>query len=101
MNKVFTKTKKIKLDEFWYLVPDSDRGLMLVFNEIRERVKKGTKEKEDFLYEEKRFYPRVAQALHRYIETTQNNSETLQEIISKTENLTNLVEKLDKEFKQF
>ena len=101
MNKTFLKTQKLDLDSNWYLEPDSDSGIVLVFHEIRQKTKKDTNKEEDFLYEEKRFYPRIAQALTKYIDATQNNSETLQEILDKTDKLNKLVEKLDKEFKQF
>ena len=101
MNKTFLKTQKIDLDSNWHLTPDGFNGITLTFHEIRQKTKKGTEEKEDFEFTDSFFYPRIAQALTKYIDATQNNSETLQEILDKTDKLNKLVEKLDKEFKQF
>jgi len=100
MNRTFTKEKKIILDENWHLTPDGDNGIVLTFHEVREKVgKDGVKE--DYLFEEKYYYTRVVQALKEYVEATQNDNETLQKILEKQEYITNLLEKIDKEFKQF
>ena len=39
--------------------------------------------------------------IDKYIKITQNSSKTLEEVINKTDILIKLIEKLDKEFKQF
>lgn len=100
MNRTFTKEKKIILDENWHLTPDGDNGIVLTFHEVREKVGKDGVKK-DYLFEEKYYYTRVVQALKEYIEATQNDNETLQKILEKQEYITNLLEKIDKEFKQF
>lgn len=101
MNKTFTKSKKIELDSNWHLTPDGDNGVILTFHEVRERKKKNSEEMEDFLFEDKRYFTRIVQALRLYAEKTLNTSSTLQEIIEKEDRIMNLLEKMDKEFKQF
>lgn len=96
MNRTFTKEKKIILDENWHLTPDRDNGIVLTFHEIREKTSK-----EDYLFEDKYYYPRVVQALKEYVEATQNDNDTLQKILEKQEYISKLLEKIDKEFKQF
>jgi predicted transcriptional regulator len=101
MNKAFTKTDKIELDSNWYLTPDGFNGVVLTFHEIRKKVKKDTGEKENFEFINNYYFPRVAQALVKYVSVTQNNSESLEEVINKTDVLIKIINKLDKEFKQF
>jgi len=109
MNKAFEKTDKIVLDSNWDLTPDADNGVILTFSEIREREKTKkeggktikTGEFEEYTYEDKLYYPRIVQAIRKYYETTLNNSETFKEIIEKEDKIIVLLEKIDKEFKQF
>lgn len=109
MNKAFTKSKKIVLDPNWHLTPDGDNGVVLTFHEIRERDKLEkvdgkqvkTGEKEDYLFEEKFYFTRIVQALKEYTEETQNNSESIKEILKKQEYIEKLLTKMDKEFEQF
>ena len=101
MNKAFIKTKKIELDSNWYLTPDGFNGVTLTFHEKRQKVKKETDKEVYFEYTEDYHYPRISQALTKYVTVTQNNSETLQEILDKTDFLIKLIDKLNKGFKQF
>lgn len=109
MNNAFLKNSKIELDDSHYLETDGDNGICLVFNEIRERektTKEGGKtiktgEKEEFLYEEKTYHPRIVQSLKYFIDKTQNESKTLKELMAKVDYNTELLNKLDKDFKQF
>ena len=101
MNKAFTKTKIIELSSNWNLTPDSDNGVVLTFTQNRKKEDKKTGELIDFLFEEKFYYPRIAQALRHYAHTTINNTDSLMDIINKAEMVYVLIQKLDKEFKQF
>jgi hypothetical protein len=109
MNKAFTKRRKIILDDNWYLNPDKDNGVILVFHEIRQRekIEKGsgpqvkTGEIEDYEYEEKYYFTRIVQALKEYVEETQNKCKTLKEILEKQEKIESILNALDKEFRQF
>jgi len=88
-NKAFTNKSKIELDDKHYLESDGDNGVILIFNEPRQRdkteIKNGKKvktgEQEDYLFEEKFYYPRVYQALKHYIDKTQNQCTTLEKLI--------------------
>lgn len=107
MNKTFTKNSEIVLDEFYSLSSDGDSGIVLTFQEKRTRkktdkdTKKETGEIEEYLFTEPRYFTRIAQALKRYVELSQNNCKTIGELLEKTSKIDILLEKLDKEFKQF
>lgn len=109
MNKAFTKSKKIILDANWYLTPDADNGVILIFHEERQRekIEKGsgpqvkTGEVEPYLFEEKFYFTRIVQALKEWVEETQNKSKTLKELLEKQEKIESILTKMDKEFKQF
>ena len=109
MNRAFVKSKKIILDSNWHITPDGDSGVVLTFHEMRKRDKLKkvdgkqvkTDEKEDYLFEEKWYFTRIVQALKEYAEETQNNSESLKEILKKQEHIEKLLTQMDKEFKQF
>jgi len=100
MNKAFTKTNKIELDDKHFIQSDGDNGIELIFHEMRERKSK-TGEKEQFLYTEPRYFTRLTQSLTYFIDKTQNESKTLEELSSKVDYNTKLLERLDREFKQF
>jgi hypothetical protein len=80
---------------------DGFNGIQLVFHETRERTKKGTEEKEEYLFEDVTYHTRVVQALRHYCDATQNSAKNLKEILEKTDKIYSLLEKLDKEFRQF
>ena len=101
MNKAFTKSKVIELDEDWYLKSDGASGVELTFVEARERKDKNTGLLEPYLFQEKFYFPRIAQALRHYATATINESDCLLDIISNSKKVYDLIEKLDKEFKQF
>jgi hypothetical protein len=101
MNKTFTKSAKIELDSNWHLTSDGDSGIVLTFHEIRQRKNKTTNKEEDFLFEEKYYYTRIAQALIKYVDMVQNSSKSLDELFEKTESLNSVINKIDKEFKQY
>ena len=106
-NKTFTKNSVINLDEFYTLTSDGDSGIVLTFQEKRTRkridkeTKKETGETEEYLFNEPRYFTRIVQALKRYVELSQNNCKTIEELLEKTNKMDVLLEKLDKEFRQF
>ena len=101
MNKTFKNNKKIELSEGWHLEPDGFNGIVLVFSEKRERKNKKTGELEDYIYEQPYYHPRIVGALKEYVRVTQNSSKTIEEILEKTDKIYTLLERMDKEFKQF
>lgn len=101
MNKVFKNTEKIELDFNWSLIPDGFNGIVLIFSEARERKNKKTGELEDYIYEQPYYHPRIVGALKEYVKLTQNSSKTIDEILEKTDKIYTLLERMDKEFKQF
>lgn len=109
MNKIFTNSKKIVLDDNYYLTTDGYNGVTLVFHEMRDKeiyekidnkfVKTGRFEKADF--EDVWYFTRVAQALRKYFDLVQNNLESLKDLLEKVSTVDARIEKLDKEFKQY
>lgn len=100
-NKVFTKSNKIKLDEKYNLTSDGDFGIVLTFSEIRQRKNKTTEKQEDYLFESKTYHTRIAQALTKYVDLTQNSSKTLEELTTKIDEIYAIIKKIDLEFQQF
>jgi len=109
MNKIFTNNSKIELDNSYYLEPDGDSGVVLVFHEPRKRDKTEridgkkikTGEVEDYIFEDRWYTTRVAQALRIYVEKTLSDSSTFKEIIEKEDKIFSLISDLDRTFKQF
>ena len=109
MNKAFTKNKIINLDESYYLESDGDSGVVLTFHEPRKKeltekvdgktVKTGVIEA--YLFEDKWYFTRIVQALKKYVELSQNSSESIEELLIKTDKIFTLLNDIDKEFKQF
>lgn len=109
MNKAFTKSSKIVLDDNYHLTSDGDSGVVLTFQEPREReetkkengkiVKTGNKE--DFLFEDKWYFTRISQALTKYVDLTQNNSKSLEDLLAKINTVYSTIDTINKEFKQF
>jgi hypothetical protein len=100
MNNLFKQSKKqvVELDEFFTLSPDADSGLVLTFSEPRKREKVDDKkvktgETEDFIFEQRWFYPRLHQALGKYLELSQNApSKTVEELVERTNKLFKIIE---------
>lgn len=109
MNKVFKNKNKIELDDNHYLENDDSSGIVLVFNETRKRdktIKEGGKTiktgvVEEYLFEKRTYHTRIVQALNYFADKTQNESKTLKELMAKVDYNTNLLNKLDSEFRQF
>ena len=101
MNKVFTKNNKIELDDKYSLTPDSDNGIVLTFNEIRQRKNKETKETEDYSFKDNWYFPKISQALNQYVKLTQNSSTSIQNILDEVNRIAKVIDRIDREFKQF
>ena len=101
MNKVFTRTNKIVLDDSYQLESDGDSGIVLTFSEIRQRKNKTTEKQEDYLFESKTYHTRIAQALTKYVDLTQNSSKTLEELTTKVDEIYAVIKRIDLEFQQF
>jgi hypothetical protein len=109
MNNIFKQSKKqvVELDEFFTLSPDGDSGLILTFSEPRKREKVDNKkvktgETEDFIFEQKYYYPRLNQALSKYLELSQNApSKTVEELVERTNKLFKIIEEFEKKYKNW
>jgi len=99
MNRVFTKSNKIVLDDKWYITSDGDSGIVLTFHETREGKRNGVLEKYEFT--EPYYYPKIVQALSGYVNKSQAKCDSLEEVLEVTRRILSLLEKLDKEFRQF
>ena len=102
MNKEFTNSNEIKLSEKWKLTPDSDNGIILIFSEQRKRKNKKTELEENFIFEDKYYFPRICQALRYFVsKELNNNNNSIQDVIIKSEKLYDLIDEIDINFKQF
>jgi len=101
MNKSFKNKSQIALDDKHFLIPDSDSGIILVFHEIRQRKKKDSEELEDYEFTDRWYFTRIVQSLRKYTELTENSCKTIDEILEKVKYNTELLDRLDVEFKQF
>ena len=88
MNDIFTKLKenKVVLDEKYSLQPDGYNGLVLVFEEKRERkkldskTKKETGETEEYIFTDKWYYPKISQSLNKYLQLVTSESKNIEEL---------------------
>jgi hypothetical protein len=94
MNKAFTKSKELILDENFKIVPDSDNGVILVT--IKERINKKDEKVIDRI---EYCYPRIAQALRKYAELSTNHK--FDTLALANEAVYVVIDSLDKTFKQF
>jgi hypothetical protein len=109
MNNIFKQSKKqvVELDEFFTLQSDGDSGLVLTFSELRKREKVDNKkvktgETEDFIFEQKYYFPRLHQALSKYLELSQNApSKTIEELVERTNKLFKIIEDFEKNYKNW
>ena len=107
MNNIFKKQDKIVLDDNWYLEQDGGSGVCLVFHEPRTREKVDDKkvktgETEDFIFEDRRYYPTVHQTLSRYFELSQNApSKDLKELSERTNKLFKIIEEFRDKYRNW
>ena len=101
MNKVFTRTNKIVLDDSYQLESDGDSGIVLTFSEIRQRKNKTTGLEEDYIFFDRWYFTRISQALTKYVDLTQNSSKTLEELTTKVDEIYAIIKRIDLEFQQF
>ncbi len=102
MNKAFTKSKELVLDEKYKITPDSDSGVILVFTEARIKTDKKTGLKEPFIFVENHYFTRIAQALRYYaLKVINSNVSSIDECILINDSVFKLIDRIDKEFKQF
>jgi len=101
MNKVFKNSKTIKLDDIYSLIPDSGNGVSLFYEETRTRKKKDSSGEEEYQYVNQLYFTRVNQALNRYVELSQNNSQNIKELIEQTSKIYAIIENFNITFKQY
>ncbi len=82
MNDIFKqmKTKKITLDDRWHLEPDQFKGLVLVLEEPRTRVKKDTQEEETYTFVDKWYHLKLSQTLENYLKQTTLKATSIEEL---------------------
>lgn len=85
--------KPIILNENWRIERDNF-SWMLVFCEKRTRVKKNSKEEEEYTFEDKWYYPNIKQALNRFIQEDTKGCESIKELSIKLDNIHNSIDKL-------
>jgi hypothetical protein len=102
MNNIFKESKKgIQLDSEFSLEPDGFNGVTLVKKTVKVKGEKADNPGEEFVDEDRHYYPRLAQALEKYLMESQKQSKTVDEILLKTECCLKTIEKIDKEFLQY
>lgn len=95
MNKSFTKTEELVLDEKHSIKPDSDNGVILVSVGEPKTNKKG----ETITPRTEYHFPRIAQALRKYADLTLNAN--FNDIAFNSEKVYIKIDELDETFKQF
>lgn len=96
MNKAFTYSKELVLDENFKIVPDSDHGVILLHLTEKEN-KKG----EIVPYEQKYYFTRIAQALRKYTDLSLNSVYDFELLIKKLNDVYMIIDSIDTTFKQF
>lgn len=87
MNKAFKENKILVLDANYLIKPDNANGVILVYT--------NGKAKETFQY------PRIAQALRKYVDRELMVEDNIEDMIAKAERIYALIEKIDLTFKQY
>jgi len=82
MNEIFKrmKTKKIPLCEKYYLSPDQFKGLVLVLEEPRVRIKKDTEEEETYTFVDKWYHLTLSQTLENYLKQTALKATSIEDL---------------------
>ena len=88
MNDIFKNmnSKKIILDDKYFLQPDGYHGLVLVFEEERTRkkldpkTKKETGETEEYIFTDKWYHPKLSQSLSKYLQLTTSEAKSIEEL---------------------
>lgn len=101
-NEIFSKfgANRVELDDTYSLIPDSDSGLVLVWEEERTRkkvdktTKKPTGEEEVYKAKVQYYYPTLSQVLNKYLERKTvgaTSVEDLKEIVLRVEEKINSI----------
>lgn len=105
MNNAFKQNKILVLSENYLIKPDNANGVVLVFSEERTRTKYDDildeSHEEKYTFKEEYHYPRVAQALRKFVDMEIMVEENIETMIDKSDKLYSLIDKIDKTFKQF
>ncbi len=100
MNEIFKTKQKIELDANYFLEPDQFKGIVLVFNERREREKTikengkkvKTGEKENYLFEDRWYFPKLSMVLNKYLTLKQCEAKTIEQLYDKILGVENVIE---------
>jgi len=85
--------KPIQLNKNYRIEKDTYYWV-LIFNEPRQKKNKKTGKIEDFIYEDKWYYPCIKMLLNKFIELDLKESESIQELSDKMGSLSAKVEEL-------
>src|SRR5690348_3480856 len=96
MNETFKKlkSKKIELDDTFYLLPDGFKGLVLQREVEKTRKKKDSGEKETYLDSEQWYFPTISQTLNHYLKLKSVDAqsvENLRDIVLRVEDKINKI----------
>jgi hypothetical protein len=82
MNEILKrmKTNKIVLDDRFSLVSDTFKGLVLVLEEPRTRIKKDTGEEEDYIFVDKWYHLTLSQTLENYLKQVTLKATSIEEL---------------------
>jgi hypothetical protein len=95
MNKAFKKGV-IQLEDNIWIEADAFKVCVLVFLEMKENKKEEIKP-----FRNEFHYPRITQALSKYVEVTSNNSKSIEELNQTTIKIYALLNEINNKFKQF
>lgn len=97
MNNIFIKAKKNKIviDKNFYMKPDGFSGVVLVHSQQKKRKKK-TGGEEFYKYETKFYYPRVAQALQKYVDVSGSSDMRIDKILENSKRVLTIISEFDK-----
>jgi len=85
--------KTIKLDDKFKILNDT-YSFTLVFEEPRTKTNKKTLLEEDFIFEDKWYYPRLSDCLNKYLELTLKECEEIKEIDAKLNTIESKINEL-------
>ena len=85
--------KSIQLNEKYRIEKDT-YSWVLIFNETRKKVNKKTKELEEFIFEDKWYYPCIKKCILKMIDLDLKESESIKELSEKMDLISNKIDSL-------
>jgi hypothetical protein len=109
MNNIFKREGNITLDENFSLEHDGDHGVILIFQQERKRNKSkkvdGKKvydgNLENYIYNDRWYYPKVGMALEKYSLVRSNKTTNLEELTLSTNKVLEVLTDFKTKYKDF